>query len=140
MAVIRHTFFWVVFIFFCNSITFLREQLESLLNTWPYHLSLTLSALLQSFSPPAIPLMYSLLILSTLVTLVANLSIFSPVFYQSASWLSVSHTAGQSYCRLVILLASLTAALILILLLPNATLHLNKLVSNSSLLLSLLNL
>ena len=94
MAVIRYTFFWVVFIFSCNSITFLCAQLESLLNTWPYHLSLTLSALLQSFSPPVIPLMYSLLIFSTLVTLVANLSIFSPVSYQSASWLSVSHTAG----------------------------------------------
>ena len=81
---------------------------SSFLRTYPYHLSLTLACRVFSPNRPAcaVPLMYSFLILSILVTPNENRNIFNSATAISASCIFVSATVSNPYN-----IAGLTATL-----------------------------
>ena len=79
------------------SITFLLIYSWSLLITCPYHLSLPSLIFILNFSTLTAPLMYSFLILSFLVTHIANLNIFISAVFISSTCFFVTAIVSNPY-------------------------------------------
>ena len=88
-----------LFLFHGNSISiiFLPTYSWSLLMTCPYHLSLPSLIFIPNCSTLTVPLMYSFLILSFLVTPIANLKIFICATSISSTCFFVTATVSSSY-------------------------------------------